>query len=202
MFLRFALEHHKSRSSRFRITADDTSLSPRTFTTPCSGSNMQRTRRTHKLKVVANPGFQQTLVQRLAQRRLALLCRLALAIYLPALVLATHMPPKHLRRLALPIPISDKLAHFTAYAILAVLVVMVALSFSAVRRMRPAGWATLALGGMFILGCLGLCDEWTQPALGRQFDWLDWAADLGGIATAAGLAALYVAVKPRRSMWA
>ena len=94
------------------------------------------------------------------------------------------------------------MAHFTAYAILAVLVVLAALSFSAVRRMRPSSWCAVAVGGLLMLGCLGLCDEWTQPAVGRQFDWFDWAADLAGIAAVGTLAAIYVAVKPRRSMWA
>jgi len=131
------------------------------------------------------------------EHRLRWGCCLGLAIYLVALALATHCPPRHFPRLPFQIDIPDKLAHFVAYALLAALVVVTALSFGAKRNLRPCHWAALACGGLFLLAALGLCDEMTQPIVGRQFDWLDWAADLAGAATAAMLAAVYLPIQNR-----
>jgi VanZ family protein len=37
----------------------------------------------------------------------------------------------------------------------------------------------------------GLLDEFTQPLTGRDFDWFDWAADIGGAAVGAALSMLW-----------
>jgi VanZ family protein len=123
-----------------------------------------------------------------ANRRVVLLCRLGLAVYVLMLLAATHFPAHHWPGIRVP----DKIAHFGAYGLLATLVVVAAVSFRSVRRLGATGWATLAIGGLLLLACFGLCDEWTQPIVGRQFDWLDWAADLGGIAAAVTVAAIVV----------
>lgn len=125
---------------------------------------------------------------RLGKRRIALVCRIGLVLYLVALGLATHMPSHHLRRFPWHIQIPDKVAHFAAYAMLAALAVIAALSFGAVRRLRPSAWVVVTIGGLLLVACLGLFDEATQPAVGRNFDWFDWAADLAGAATAAMVA--------------
>jgi len=132
--------------------------------------------------------------------RLSWICCLSLAAYVAALVLATHWPPQRFPRLPFRIDVPDKLAHFGAYALLVLLVVVTALSFSAFRRLRPLHWAGIACVGLTLLAGLGLCDELTQPLVGRQFDWWDWAADLAGAATAAILAAVYLPMQNRLKM--
>jgi VanZ family protein len=134
------------------------------------------------------------------ERHLRWGCCLGLAAYVVALALATHCPPRHFPRWPFRIDVPDKLAHFVAYALLAVLVVITALTFGAARRLRPWHWAALAGCGLLVLAALGLCDEMTQPIVGRQFDWLDWAADLAGAATAAVLAAIYLPIQNRLKM--
>jgi VanZ family protein len=36
----------------------------------------------------------------------------------------------------------------------------------------------------------GLLDEFTQPWTGRDFDWFDWAADIGGATCGAAISML------------
>ncbi|MCE9553105.1 MAG: VanZ family protein [Planctomycetes bacterium] len=149
------------------------------------------------LKLGGISEYLEPLVRRVGKRRLTLLCRVGLVLYLVALGLATHMPPRQLKRFSLHIDVPDKLAHFACYALLAVLAVIAAYSFGVVRRLRPSGWAAIVISGLLVLACLGLIDEATQPAFGRQFDWLDWTADLAGAATAATLAVAVLSLRRR-----
>lgn len=196
---RAILSGSASESSCSRPEADDRSLSPWPCPMPNSGSDIMRRILQGGLKSGRIHGFLEPIVRRLGKRRVTLLCRVGLILYLGALGLATHMPPRQLKRFPLRIDIPDKLAHFAAYALLAVLAVIAAYSFGVARRLRPSGWAIVGIGGLLLLAGLGLFDEATQPAFGRQFDWLDWAADLAGAATAATLAAVLMSMR-RRSM--
>jgi VanZ family protein len=115
----------------------------------------------------------------------------ALIAYFLLLVLATHLPPKDLRPFdfALRFKLSDKLAHATAYGGLTLLAVAVwrigrPVSLSA----RGKSWGLF--GVCCLIACWGLLDEFTQPYFGRNFDWIDWLADLTGMSLAVTLSAL------------
>lgn len=70
-------------------------------------------------------------------------------------------------------PYADKVAHFTLYAVLGLLLGRA--------RLRP-GWS-LSLGGLW-----GIGDELHQRVVpGRTADPLDWLTDLAGLAVAAAL---------------
>lgn len=137
---------------------------------------------------------------RLRKRHVQWACCLSVTAYLIALGMATHWPPHLFPRLPWRVHLSDKVAHFGAYALLVTLVVVTAISFGALQRWRAVQWIGLACGGLLLLAVLGWCDEWTQPFVGRQFDWFDWAADLAGAATAAVLAAIYLPMQKRLKM--
>lgn len=118
--------------------------------------------------------------KRPASRR-ALAC---LALYWLVLCLATHWrnpwPPGGTPSYP------DKLVHFTAFGLLAGLAVYVLGNRHTGRglaRRAAAIWAVVAL--------YGLLDEFTQPLTGRDFEWLDWAADISGAACGALLATLW-----------
>jgi VanZ family protein len=66
----------------------------------------------------------------------------------------------------------DKVAHFSAYAVLA------ALSLRATRT--PQRWSTL-LAVVIVIAALGAVDEWHQTFIpGRSMSLLDWCADASG----------------------
>jgi len=98
--------------------------------------------------------------------------RVALPVYWLALVVATHYP-----RVRIPgeIPQSDKLIHFAAFAILAVL-------FWLFMAARAPSW----LIGLALIAYAGL-DEYTQQFVGRDTDLVDWLADVGGIVVVVGV---------------
>jgi VanZ family protein len=115
--------------------------------------------------------------------------------YWLALFVSTHIPsPPH----ALVPRVSDKLLHFAGYAGLTFLV---CLNWSLRRALAWRQW----LGVLVLLAVLGAIDEVTQIPVGRQCDFLDWIADVIGIA--AGLASFGVAsalnclpaLRPRRA---
>lgn len=108
-----------------------------------------------------------------------------LGLYWIVLFAATHWPnpwpggegPKY----------PDKLVHGTAYFGLTVLL-------TATLGIRVGGaWGRWAICYL-IVAAYGLADEFTQPWVGRDFDWHDWRADLIG----AALGVLLVAAWPRR----
>lgn len=102
----------------------------------------------------------------------------ALSVYWIALVLATHYPT-----VQIPGEFSyrDKVVHFGAFALLALLVYRVV----ATRARAAAVWLTAV-----VLVPYAALDEYTQQFVGRDTDLLDWFADVGGIALA--LAALAI----------
>jgi VanZ family protein len=99
-----------------------------------------------------------------------------LGSYWLLLVLATHWPNPWPRGKGPEYP--DKLVHFTAYAVLAFLVVPIsaAKAKSAGRRRQWTGF----LAAWIAVATWGLVDEATQPLTDRDFEWLDWLADCIG----------------------
>jgi VanZ family protein len=111
----------------------------------------------------------------------------ALVAYWVVLLVATHWP--------LPRPIrggniGDKVIHFIAYATLAAL-----LAIELWWRGRSSWPAYLAI--FLGLALFGGFDELTQPLVNRSADWLDWYADLIGIASGLLLARLVTAALGR-----
>lgn len=90
----------------------------------------------------------------------------------------THLPKKQDGRKEYGL---DKVAHFSAFAILAVL-----LSLAAARWSGKLRWYHLA-GVVAVLSLYGMFDEFTQALLTttRKADFLDWIADTCGAAVGA-----------------
>lgn len=99
--------------------------------------------------------------------------RLALPTYWVLLFVATHYP-----RVPLPreVPSSDKIVHFTAFGLLALL------WWRFVRARRPLGprfvWASAG-----VLIAYAAFDEYVQQFFGRYTDLLDFVANTAGIVT-------------------
>lgn len=106
--------------------------------------------------------------------------RVAVTIaYGAAVVLGTHLPEGHpALTTAIHLAGNDRMAHFLAYFGLGGLVFGLC---RAVWRLWPT------LGTWVGLTAFGAADELTQPWVGRTAEWLDWTADLAGLAV--GLAA-------------
>lgn len=92
-------------------------------------------------------------------------------LYAATLFTLTHLPPS---RLPPTIPVSDKLEHFGAYAMLAAFVWLAAGTFGWTRHAACAPVAFLAIAAFSAI------DEVTQPWVGRDASLYDWFADLGG----------------------
>jgi VanZ family protein len=113
------------------------------------------------------------------------LWQIALIAYWLVLFAATHVPQDFP---AVPIDDWDKVAHFSAYAILGGML-------ATTRRLAGAALNFRHLLLLWIvLVAYGAFDEWTQPFVGREADVFDWVADAAG--AAAGLA-LIVLVRSR-----
>ena len=102
------------------------------------------------------------------------IARIALPVYWLALFTATHWP-----RVPIPgeIPNSDKLLHFTAFALLAVLF------WVFVRARGRLGPRTVWIAAAVLLPYAGL-DEWLQQFTGRYTDAMDFLANATGVAVA------------------
>lgn len=112
-----------------------------------------------------------------------------LVVYWLTLVTATHIPkvqePLGFRN-------SDKIIHFSAYALLAVL----------------ASWALAAYGRwnrrtalllVVAIALLGVMDELTQPLFRRHADVTDWVCDLSGAIAGAWVFGIVLATIRNRS---
>ncbi len=111
--------------------------------------------------------------------------------YWVGLFVLTHTPPSHMPKG----PGNDKLMHFLAYLVLSFLLgtTLYLAVPSQRRRLAPL---VLVLGAAY-----GAMDELTQPLVGRDAEWGDWFADLGGVVAVA--AVLFVLVRlfpPNRQM--
>jgi VanZ family protein len=113
--------------------------------------------------------------------RLSRLAAWGLLIYWPLLLVGTHLPAGPS---AATLPFSDKLIHFTAYAILA------GLAYFWLRG-RGLSWIRVMIVLWFALALHGIADELTQgPVPGRSPDPLDALADTAGISVGLLLARL------------
>jgi VanZ family protein len=121
-------------------------------------------------------------------KRLAYHARTLAVVYFLVLCTATHIPLEETQ-----IEVSDKIIHFSSYALLTVLV-LAGWEFT-IGLLEPKHYFAVWLAGTIY----GAVDEITQIPVGRNGDMNDWAADVLGIV--AGLltyllcrAALYRAV--------
>jgi VanZ family protein len=108
---------------------------------------------------------------------------LALVVYWIALFVGTHMPVPRGTNLEN----SDKWIHFFAYAGLGGLMTLAA-GWRSQAGLRLWHLALIAVS----LAAFGGFDELTQPLAGRDADWLDWFADVGGVIAGTTLGALAV----------
>jgi VanZ family protein len=106
-------------------------------------------------------------------RRLAWIVLLGYWVFIAAV---THLPPTKLPETG----IKDTYEHFTAFALLAVLL-CTALSSLNWSIARVAGWS------FAIAAAYGAIDEGTQPLVGRVCSLSDWMADASGAAVAVAL---------------
>ncbi|HVU86117.1 MAG TPA: VanZ family protein [Pirellulales bacterium] len=104
----------------------------------------------------------------------------ALVLYWLTLLTATHWPYK-VPPAQQPMLSSDKLLHFSAYAGLGFL-----LTFVAWTRNRP-GKPLPILALLLVAVTAGFVDEITQPLTARDFEWMDWVADILGALSGVGL---------------
>jgi VanZ family protein len=86
-------------------------------------------------------------------------------LYWIALLVATHMPPKHMPH----IQVWDKLEHFGAYFLLAAAIDLTFINENSSWRAILIVWLTCVAYGAF--------DELTQPMFGRDCEFNDWFAD-------------------------
>jgi VanZ family protein len=100
----------------------------------------------------------------------------------------THMPPGGASRF----DINDKVIHFGMFLVLGFLLTLTFASFGMIRKRRLILVVALLAGYAII-------DETTQPLVGRGAELLDFVADMAGLAVAAVLAELTIALLARRS---
>lgn len=102
------------------------------------------------------------------------------AAYAVAVIIGTHLPNGHPAfEKAISLSGNDRMAHFLVYLGLAGLV------FGLCRVAPRPRLAVAILAG---LAAFAAADELTKPWFGRTAEWLNWASDLGGLAT--GLVAI------------
>jgi len=102
------------------------------------------------------------------------------------LVLATHWPNPWPPGKGLRYP--DKLVHFTAYTVLALLVVPVISRVTSGNKLR---FRIALVFSWLAVAAFGLLDETTQPLTGRDFELLDLLADSMGAACGLALGCVW-----------
>lgn len=105
------------------------------------------------------------------------------SLYAAAFVM-THLPPGRVPGGGL---INDKILHLAGYA---------GLGFATLWTIAILGRSASGLSRLFCawagMLCYALADEWTQPYVGRSFEWSDLAADAVGALVGLSLAMLIV----------
>ncbi|MCB9851763.1 MAG: VanZ family protein [Phycisphaerales bacterium] len=104
-------------------------------------------------------------------------------LYAGAFVM-THLPPGRVPGAGL---INDKVLHFTGYAGLGIASLWT--HFVLARGVSGPG---RFFGVWALMLCYALMDEWTQPYVGRSFEWSDLAADALGALVGLSAATLIV----------
>jgi VanZ family protein len=113
-----------------------------------------------------------------------------LTLYWLCMFVGTHIP-KH--DLIFSERISDKLLHLTAYTGLTALVLIN-------WWLRAAPRWTHVLAVILCVAAVGMFDEVTQIPVGRQFELLDWAADVGGALLGSAIVGVALAIHRRRGL--
>jgi VanZ family protein len=114
------------------------------------------------------------------RRRRFMRAAIAVAIYVGLCFVATHAPVPDVPVPQFELIPFDKVVHFSMYSLMAFLMSLVlSMRTLYVEQTASRTWfhSLLVLAGA---AAYGIFDETTQPAFGRTFDWLDWAADLTG----------------------
>ncbi len=110
-----------------------------------------------------------------------------LVIYWLCMFVGTHIPQHDL---IVPEQISDKLVHAVAYAGLTVLLLLNLFLRTSLRWYH-------GLIVVLTVAAVGIFDELTQIPVGREFDLVDWAADMIGALTGLAIVAISMAVHRR-----
>ncbi len=138
---------------------------------------------------------QVALVARQSQRKLALGI---IGVYASMLILSTHWPRLVLPKFPKIIPF-DKVCHFSGYAILMFLLLVLPTGWF--RRpeggFRPQAWFA-ATSLLVIVAICAAIDEVTQPLVMRDMDPLDWTSDVMGALTALTLVTVYLFIQNLR----
>ena len=108
------------------------------------------------------------------------------AIYWLGIFALTHLPPVEIPKMH----ISDKLAHFSVFAVLGVLVHL------SLWPSRRAAFFIMAVT-MAVTLIYAAVDELTQPIVGRTCSLRDWYADAWGAATAVAVMTIAHLVRGR-----
>ena len=119
--------------------------------------------------------YTDSITQNLSSKRvLGAALLVGFVLYSIVLIFATHLPNINT---GIRAPGLDKVLHFIAYGCQGVLAMSV---------LCVAGRASLKniVVLIVVLACFGALDEITQPAFGRQAEFLDWVADCTGIVLA------------------
>jgi len=103
-------------------------------------------------------------------RALRVITYLLTGAYWIILFILTHTPAERMPQTG----VSDKLAHFLAYAVLGLLLFS-SLWLAGVSKKRTI-LLTLVIGLIY-----GILDEWLQRYVGRDCEFQDWLADAAGI---------------------
>src|SRR5437588_1018477 len=115
------------------------------------------------------------MLKRFNSSRLRTPVQFVLAGYLIMLLIGTHLPPNS-RFLPSALNNIDKLCHFSAYAVFAVLLASTWQLAAGALSVRQLFWTWLAVT------VFGALDELTQIPVGRDCDFWDWTADATGAA--------------------
>ncbi len=109
------------------------------------------------------------------------------SIYWAGMFIATHLPPTRVPRTR----VSDKVTHFTAYAILAGLLLwsLRQIGFSP----RAAAWLVVTIALIY-----AALDEYLQIFVGRICSMSDWLANAAGVIAVAAVAVVIGALRDVR----
>jgi VanZ family protein len=103
--------------------------------------------------------------------RAARICWGLTITYWAGLFALTHVPAVALP----PVPVTDKTAHFVAYALLTIALMT---TRYVAGHFKPTASVTI----LAIVLAYGAIDEWTQIPVGRSCEMADWYADAAGAA--------------------
>lgn len=148
---------------------------------PVSGETNASSSTTAKLRSLEQsaqhePELRSADLSRTFLSRVVIGLNVVIVVYWATMFVATHAP---IPQVVLEFALWDKLEHFCAYGLLALLL--------SLRRVATGTWGRSAmLNILLITGSYGVVDEITQIPVGRQCDLVDWIADMCGLMAAIG----------------